>query len=262
MDDKLDRTGSYGTCTTAAATTEKVVTLTDFTLATGARIIVKFTYANTAASPTLNVNSTGAKSIMSYGTTAAVSGEWVAGEVVSFVYDGSYWVIENGGIQPVVRGGTGLSSAPSMLINLASTTAASPFESAPRPGVTGTLPVARGGTGQTSLANFASSLKTNLFEIKTRTGTGTYGSENPSSITFNIVPKVIIRVGSYQSQIIAADNFTTAYVSGVGFSIESGYAGTYGKKSSNGKTFYWYNTNSASRQINTSGTTYTFIAFA
>lgn len=51
----------------------------------------------------------------------------------------------------VARGGTGVTSNPSMLTNLASTTAASVFAASPRPGVTGTLPVANGGTGQTTL---------------------------------------------------------------------------------------------------------------
>lgn len=57
------------------------------------------------------------------------------------------------GTLPVGRGGTGITSNPSMLINLASTSAASVFAASPRPGVTGTLPIARGGTGGTSAAS-------------------------------------------------------------------------------------------------------------
>lgn len=57
------------------------------------------------------------------------------------------------GTLPVARGGTGVTSNPSMLINLASTSAASVFAASPRPGVTGTLPIANGGTGATSAAN-------------------------------------------------------------------------------------------------------------
>jgi len=54
----------YGTCDTAAATAAKVVTCANFTtLMTGITIHVKFTYSNTNAAPTLNVNSTGAKNI-------------------------------------------------------------------------------------------------------------------------------------------------------------------------------------------------------
>ena len=53
------------------------------------------------------------------------------------------------GTLAVARGGTGVTSNPSMLTNLGSTNAASVFAASPRPGVTGTLPVANGGTGQT-----------------------------------------------------------------------------------------------------------------
>ena len=62
------------------------------------------------------------------------------------------------GTLPVTRGGTGVTANPSMLINLGSTSAASVFQSSPRPGVTGTLPVARGGTGVTSISALKSAL--------------------------------------------------------------------------------------------------------
>lgn len=51
----------------------------------------------------------------------------------------------------ISNGGTGLTSSPSMLVNLGSTSAASVLQATPRPGVTGTLGAAHGGTGQTSL---------------------------------------------------------------------------------------------------------------
>ena len=56
------------------------------------------------------------------------------------------------------RGGTGITSNPSMLVNLGSTAAASVFATSPRPGVTGTLPAAYGGTGVTSLDALKNSL--------------------------------------------------------------------------------------------------------
>lgn len=62
------------------------------------------------------------------------------------------------GTLPIVNGGTGLTSAPSMLVNLASTTATSPLQASPRPGVTGTLPIANGGTGQTTAAGVRNAL--------------------------------------------------------------------------------------------------------
>ena len=62
------------------------------------------------------------------------------------------------GTLPIAKGGTGLTSAPSMLVNLASITAASPLQASPRPGVTGTLPIANGGTGATTAAGVRNAL--------------------------------------------------------------------------------------------------------
>ena len=56
------------------------------------------------------------------------------------------------------RGGTGITSNPSMLVNLGSTSAASVFAASPRPGITGTLGIGNGGTGATS----KSGARTNL----------------------------------------------------------------------------------------------------
>lgn len=78
----------YGTCSTAAATAAKVVACTGFKLVTGARIIIKFTVTNTAANPTLNVNSSGAKAIQ-YRGAAISAGYLAANRTLEFVYDGS-----------------------------------------------------------------------------------------------------------------------------------------------------------------------------
>lgn len=56
------------------------------------------------------------------------------------------------GTLPVAQGGTGVTTNPSMLTNLASTTAANILAASPRPGVTGTLPVTNGGTGLDSIS--------------------------------------------------------------------------------------------------------------
>ena len=58
----------------------------------------------------------------------------------------------------VVHGGTGISTEPSLLIDLASTQAASPFAATPRPGVTNTLPITAGGTNATTAADARSNL--------------------------------------------------------------------------------------------------------
>lgn len=81
----------YGTCSTAAATAAKTVTLNGFNLATGAKVAVKFTVTNTAANPTLNVNGTGAKSIKYRG--AAISTDALAANrIYEFIYDGTDYV--------------------------------------------------------------------------------------------------------------------------------------------------------------------------
>ena len=95
---------AYATCATAAATVAKVAYIegveatSGFTLLTGTTIHVKFTNTNTAANPTLNVNGTGAKAIMRYGTTAvstSVYTSWQAGAIVSLTYDGTNWLLND-----------------------------------------------------------------------------------------------------------------------------------------------------------------------
>ena len=87
---------AYGYCETAGDTAAKVVDMTGFELVTGATIFVKFKNANSAASPTLNVNSTGAKPMYRYGTTAmsTTSGTngWTSGAILTLTYDGKGWV--------------------------------------------------------------------------------------------------------------------------------------------------------------------------
>lgn len=82
----------YGSCSTAAATVEKTVAVQDgkFSLETGARVLVKFTVTNTAASPTLNVSSTGAKPIF-YKNAAISAGYLAANKIYEFVFTGTNW---------------------------------------------------------------------------------------------------------------------------------------------------------------------------
>jgi hypothetical protein len=73
------RTGEtiyYGTCSTAAGTTPKGVTIADlpaeWTVVAGTIISIKFTYSNTAANPYLKINSNEAThKIYIYGSTVA-----------------------------------------------------------------------------------------------------------------------------------------------------------------------------------------------
>lgn len=102
VDDKVASAGGggsvviYGTCSTSSEVSTKVVSAPGVTLKTGAVIFVKFSQPNSALSPTLNVNGTGAKYIKKYGTTAPDTYMWQPDAIVGFVYDGTYWVMING----------------------------------------------------------------------------------------------------------------------------------------------------------------------
>ena len=91
---------AYAICETPAATASKVATIGGFKLTEGVTVHIKFLNSNTAPDPTLNVNGTGEKLIMQYGTTkagtAAETSGWQAGAVVSFTYDGVNWVRDQG----------------------------------------------------------------------------------------------------------------------------------------------------------------------
>lgn len=102
------------------------------------------------------------------------------------------------GILPLGKGGTGksLTSDPSLLVNLNSGTAASTFDTSPRPGVAGTLPVSKGGTGVTSLETLATNIS-EYIEVDSgspdmTSATGvlavSHGGTGKSSLTANSVP--------------------------------------------------------------------------
>ena len=88
----------YGVCASQASAVEKIVIMPDFDeLIEGTTVHVKFTNANTAANPTLNVNGTGALPIYRHGVVAPGTSTiqaWAANAVVSFTYDGSAWRME------------------------------------------------------------------------------------------------------------------------------------------------------------------------
>ena len=80
----------YATCDTAAGTVAKVASLAagSLSLKAGATVAVKFTYANTVSSPTLNIAGTGAKAMYIQGVRDVY---WTDGATVTFTYDGINW---------------------------------------------------------------------------------------------------------------------------------------------------------------------------
>ena len=89
----------YVACSTAAATAAKTGNVTNGTpaLEAGLHVFVKFTNANTAANPTLNINSKGAKAIYYDGaaiaTDTAILG--LLSGLCEFEYDGTQWHLIN-----------------------------------------------------------------------------------------------------------------------------------------------------------------------
>lgn len=93
----------YGTCSTAAATKDKAVSVSadqKFTLKVGAVVHVKFTNSNSYSATadnkiTLNVNSTGAKNIYygtGYPTGTNTTAFGAANYIMSYMYNGTDWV--------------------------------------------------------------------------------------------------------------------------------------------------------------------------
>ena len=108
---KVAKTGTYldlvnaprifvGTSATAAGTAAKAVVCSSYNaLNRGDIVFVRFTNTNTVASPTLNVNSKGAKTIKCLVNGALTdlpnAGMILANQTLQFQYDGTYWVLMN-----------------------------------------------------------------------------------------------------------------------------------------------------------------------
>lgn len=232
----------FGTCSTAASTTAKTVTVTGnlTSLTAGVSVRVLFTYGNTASSPTLNVNNLGAIAIQNISGTSAGSGAWSAGEVRDFVLTGSgtsrRWVMVDGGptnLGNVTRtlgtsnGGTGLTSSPSMLTNLGSNAAADVFASSPRPGVTGTLGIGNGGTGAATAAAAIHGLINGLTAIT--------GANLASGDLVGIDD-----VSASTGKKVTLSELLSYIVSNAGIGVETGSyvgTGTYGVNNKNSITF-------------------------
>ena len=89
----------YAVCGDSPSISDRRVSITNFKLVTGVRVLVRFTYpfAGTQGKVTLNVNSTGAKEVKllrADGSYDAITqyNSWSTNEIVEFVYDGTYWV--------------------------------------------------------------------------------------------------------------------------------------------------------------------------
>lgn len=92
---------SYYVCNTEGNVAAKVISdATGYVLSLGGSIKVKMTNVNTADNATLNINSTGAKSLYYDGERASANNTWKAGETVEVYYDGTSYYANS------VAGGT------------------------------------------------------------------------------------------------------------------------------------------------------------
>ena len=108
-------------------------------------------------------------------------------------------------------------------------------------------------------------------QIISYVGTGTYGEENPTVITFSFSPEMIFLARS-SDYLRFTKNVSTSYAENdffsYSFSDPQGGANGYGKKSNDGKTFSMYAVpkstqypgRAAGSQNNSAGVTYSYIA--
>lgn len=90
-------------------------------------------------------------------------------------------------------------------------------------------------------------------------GTGTYGEDNPSSLTFGFEPKFVVVVETGVQTIYGKNGFIWLYNSSGAFSFTTSNS-SYGCTTSlSSNIFYWYGSN-ANNQLNVSDTTYNYVA--
>lgn len=251
---------AYATCSTASATVAKVAVCTGFKLTTGATVLVKFSNTNSAASPTLNVNSTGAKPIVAYGTTAIQTYAWKAGQAVMVVYDGTSWVaLVQSWATTTYYGITKLSSSTSSTSTTLAATASAVKAAYDRNSwdsitLTNALGLAYGGTGATTAAGARTNLGISVTQLYTgtlTTGSTTfnYGSYNfyiivgqPSSSSSRctvVIPKSVITTSAVSYQFADEANYYSFNLSYSGTTATLAYKG----RSSSGQILKIYGIN-------------------
>lgn len=97
-------------------------------------------------------------------------------------------------------------------------------------------------------------------------GTGTYGSSNPNSLTFDFTPKFVLLGISISRTFFGVNNGVENFVilpwgTATGFYyLSNGNASYYNPLVFEGDTMSWYNETNVAYQLNNSGTTYYYVA--
>lgn len=275
-----------GTGAAYVATVEGVEALTN-----GLMIIITPHVVSTSTTPTLNVNSLGAKGIRrqqsttTAGTTAGPSASWLtANKPLLLQYNGTYWVVlgkeqpvlsDASGTLPMSKGGTGATTAAAAihaLINGLTALTATDLAD----GDTIALDDASGATGKkVTMANLVAYLSGLMGGARIQTGsyvgTGTYGSSNPCSLTFDFVPQLVIIWGQeaagYSTTVKVELMENLYYVqhynnSSFGTTVGAGKNTNVGYILQWNKTIKFYAGNQSNEyQPNKSNITYNYIAF-
>ncbi len=115
----------FGTCDTAADVADKVVVCPDYKeLKAGTMIAVQFTNVNSHANPSMNVNGTGARAICGNSGYYIATNMWTTNEIMTFVFNGTWWV-SVGGV-PATTGRYGVTKLSSSINSTSTTLAATP----------------------------------------------------------------------------------------------------------------------------------------
>lgn len=275
-----------GTGAAYVATVEGVEALTN-----GLMIIITPHVVSTSTTPTLNVNSLGAKGIRrqqsttTAGTTAGPSASWLtANKPLLLQYNGTYWVVlgkeqpvlsDASGTLPMSKGGTGATTAAAAihaLINGLTALTATDLAD----GDTIALDDASGATGKkVTMANLVAYLSGLMGGARIQTGsyvgTGTYGSSNPCSLTFDFSPQILwvssIRYieGYYSSDLSGKVPLSKSFICFRGcnqidhnYYMNGGYSMSINLVWGNKSVAYY--SQDASKQYNTGNTTYYYCA--
>lgn len=105
------------------------------------------------------------------------------------------------------------------------------------------VPTHWGGTLDKALELLYDAANSAVISVGTYEGSGTYGVDNPNTLTISPSPQVVTIYGGGQTLVISStDTSSPAYIDGT--------------------TVKWYSTVSAADQMNTSGVTYSYVAVA
>ena len=236
----------FGICDTASDTAAKVVTCDEFKLKKGVLIAVQFTNANTASSPSMNVNGTGAIAICGVNGYYVQPDMWTNNQMVHFVYNGSWWISLN--CIPAHTSQYGITKLSNSVTSTSGSLAATPYavklaydrSSWPSISLETALAVAYGGTGATTAAAARTNLGvacTSLYSGTLTTGSTTfnYGNYNfyiiigqPTSSSARVslvVPKSQLTTTATTYQLADETNYYTFNLSYSGSTVTLAYKG-------------------------------------